>query len=89
MQPAKTFDELVSGADVEVVGIAKDDLSSEFVKLLWANRFDRALRAHGHKDRRFNRAPPGFEDPGTGFGGGVGGEEAKRCRAAHGVFQTV
>ncbi len=89
MQPAEPFDELIAGADVEVIGVAKDDLGSEFVKLPWADGFHRALGSDWHEDRGFDQAPSGFEDSGAGFGGRVSGQEAERRRSAHGVFQTV
>ena len=56
VQPARGADDVQPGADVEVIGIAEDDLGAHLAQLARVNRLDAALRADGHEDRRIHDA---------------------------------
>jgi hypothetical protein len=69
MQPAQPRDTLVAWAQVQVVGVAQNNLEAELLQFLLAERFDRRLRADGHKHgrlhnpvRRIQPPPPRMAD---------------------------
>ncbi len=64
VQPAKGLDHLAPGPQVEVVGVAQDDLGAGGRKLLGRHRLDRAERADRHEDRGLDRPVGGFENAG-------------------------
>ena len=47
----------VAGAQVQVVGVAEDDLGTDLLQLFRQHPFDRALGADRHEGRCFNPAP--------------------------------
>ena len=49
-------DDVHAGADVEVIGVAKDDLSTEFAKFARVDGFYAALSADGHEHRSVDDA---------------------------------
>src|SRR6266545_2235657 len=51
VQPARGADDVETGADVEVIGVAEDDLRAHLAQLARVNRLDAALRADGHVQR--------------------------------------
>ena len=72
VQPARGADDIEPGADVEVIGIAEDDLSAHLAQLARVNRLNASLRADGHKDRRIHDSMRGRQSaqarPGTCIG---------------------
>src|SRR6266699_2957034 len=54
VQPARGADDVQAGADVQMIGIAEDDLSAQFAQLTRINRLDAALGADAHERRRVN-----------------------------------
>ena len=46
---------------IEMIGVAEDDLRSGIFEHRLRERFDRALRADRHKDRRIEGAVPGSD----------------------------
>ena len=54
VQAAHAADGLVAGAQVEVIGVAENDLGAERFQRVLRDGFDRSLRADGHEDRGFD-----------------------------------
>ena len=52
VQSTSGADDVESGADVEMVGVAEDDLRAHLVEFARVNRLHAALRADGHEDRK-------------------------------------
>ena len=67
MQAAGFLNDIQPRAEVEVIGVAKDnlrlDVASEFAQV---HAFHAAERPHGHEYRRFNLAVVGFDDTCSG-----------------------
>src|SRR5204863_5886833 len=61
MQTARGLDDLQAGPDEQMVGVAQNDLGAHLAQLAWIKRFDAALRADRHKDRRIDDAAPRHE----------------------------
>lgn len=57
VQPAEPRHAFVTGAQVQMVGVAEDDLDTDLLQLLRQHPFDRALGADRHEGRCFNPAP--------------------------------
>ena len=55
VQPAHAPDGLVAGAQVEVIGIAENDLRAQRFEHVLRYGLDRSRRAHRHEDRRLDR----------------------------------
>src|SRR5690554_1493748 len=64
-------DQLVAGAEVEVVGIGEHRRCAKLFKLAWRQCFDRRLRADGREDGGLQGSVPGDEGarPRVTFGG--------------------
>jgi hypothetical protein len=56
MQAAVRFDDLQAGAQVQVEGVAEDDLGAERADLFGQHALHRAIGAHGHEGGRFHGA---------------------------------
>ena len=52
VQPARLFDDILSGTHMEMIGIAEDYLRAQPLQLGRRHRLDGGLRPHRHKDRR-------------------------------------
>lgn len=50
-----------------MVGVAENNARVKVFEHFLCQRFDRAARADGHKDGRFNFAVSGFDNAKTGF----------------------
>ena len=74
MEPAEALDELVAGAQVEVVGVAEDELRADVLKDGLGDGLDGALGADGHEDGGIYGAV-GQVKAGATSAGGMGGEE--------------
>jgi hypothetical protein len=79
VQASESGDEVMAGAEVEMVGVAQDDLRAlllgpQFFEDLLGDGFDRALRAYGHEDRGFYGLMREVDARAAGAGG-VGAEE--------------
>ena len=69
MQSARVLEHLRPRAQVEVVGITKDDLSADLITKCGAvDSLDGTLRPDGHEDRCFDQPMGGmqFADAGVG-----------------------
>ena len=77
MEAAQIADQFVAGAQPEVVGVAEDDLRAEFLDFRRVQGFDRALGAHRHENRRFDRAMGQDEFSAAGGALGIGGEDGE------------
>ncbi len=75
MQTALPGDHLLTGANVEMVGISKNDLGTKFVQFGGGDGLDGALRADGHENRRFNDAAARLQAASPGTGGRIGGKK--------------
>ena len=71
MQPAELGDHVVARAEVQVVGVAENDLRADGAQLVRVEALDRALRPDRHECRRLHVAVGGTED--AGARGAVGG----------------
>ena len=74
MQAARRFDDLQSGADIQMVGVAEDNLSPHFQQFTRIERLDAALRPNGHKHGSIDDAMGGREAAKAGPGTCIGGQ---------------
>src|SRR5262249_48870537 len=78
MQSPELADELVSGPQIEVIGIGEDGLGVElFGEVVLGESLDGRLRSHGHENGRFDVAVDGVKNAGTGSSVGALGENFK------------
>ena len=56
VQPAVVGDDVQAGAQVQVEGVAEDDLGAQRPHLVRQDALDRAIGPHRHEGRRFHRA---------------------------------
>jgi hypothetical protein len=56
MQPSETTDQLVAGAQQQMIGVGKDDFCARFLKVAVADRLDGPLGPDRHENR-------GLHDP--------------------------
>jgi len=70
MEAAEFANEAGAGAEVEVVGVAENDLCADFVELSRGGGFDGGLRADRHEGGGLDRAVGGAEAGAPGGGGG-------------------
>ena len=56
VQSPRLLHELVTRTEIQVVGVAQDDLRLDVVEIARGHRLDRRLRADGHVRGRFNHA---------------------------------
>ncbi len=70
MEASEPSYELVAGAQVEVVGVAEDDLGARFLDVLEERSLHRALRPHRHERGRMDDTVRRLElaEPGTSVG---------------------
>jgi hypothetical protein len=65
VQPAELADQPVAGPEVQVVGVAEQDLRAEVAHLVGVQRLDGRLRAHRHEDGRSHLAAHGAKHAGA------------------------
>ena len=58
--------QIVTGAQIQVIGIAEDNLRADGFQIIRGNGLDTACRTYGHEDRSFNRAVRSVQQPGAG-----------------------
>jgi hypothetical protein len=73
VQPAEPRDPLVTGAQVEVIGVGQDDRRAGSLEVIRVQRLDRRVRADRHELRRVDRAMGQLETAQAGTGRTVGG----------------
>jgi len=61
MQPSGIADEIISGPQMQVIGVAEDDRRAALHQFLRRHRLHRGLRAHGHEDGRKDQAVAGLQ----------------------------
>ncbi len=84
VQSAEGADELVTGAQVEVIGIAEEDLDVEILgEVALGEALDGGLGADGHEDGRADIAVRGMQYPGAGPGDGALGLDFEGDLAEH------
>ena len=66
MQAAAPGHEFVAGTQVQMIGVAQNDLRADGVKIVGSKRLHAAHRAHGHEDGGFNDAVRGVKQAGSG-----------------------
>jgi hypothetical protein len=89
MKSPEIADDLFSGTDMEVVGIAQDNACAEGSEFVRRDSFDRSLRAHGHKNRRLHISPPGMQNASASLAGGIGLEKGIGRRRTHGNYKEI
>ena len=62
VETTRGTDDLATRAEIQVVGIAEQDLGAGIGDLLRGEPLDRGLRAHRHEDRRANLPVGGLQD---------------------------
>ena len=67
--PLHAPDGLVAGAQIQMIGVAENDLGAQRLEHVLRNGFDGALRAHGHEDRRFDGLVGQVDAPAPAAGG--------------------
>jgi hypothetical protein len=80
VEPAERGDHVVAGAEVQVVGVAEDDLGADRAQFVRVEALDGAFRADGHEGGGSHVAVPGPEHAGTGCA--VGGDDLEVAHAA-------
>ena len=76
VEAARTAQDVQAGPQVEVVGIAQDDLGVYvFSQVLVVDAFDRTDRSHRHEDGRLDRSVVGGDPAAAGLRGGVPGQK--------------
>ena len=71
VQAAGELDDVHAGADVEMIGVAEDDLRIHLQQFTGVERLHAGLRAHGHENGRIDDAMGGGEPAQTRFGVGI------------------
>ena len=66
MKSARLLDELVTGTQVEVIGVGKHYLRARLLDRLGIQPLDRRLGAHGHETRRVDDPVLGVQPARTG-----------------------
>ena len=66
VQPAELADQLVAGPEMQVVGVAEQDLGAEVAHLVRVQRLHGPLRADRHEDGRAHLPVRGPQHPGAG-----------------------
>ena len=84
VQSTATSDEVVTGPEKEVIGVAEDDGGADIFEIAQRHRLDRALRADRHEHGRVDRAMRGGQDstPGAPIPMSESKGEGKRSSAA-------
>ena len=75
MQAARRLDDFHAGADVEMVGVAQQNLCSHFAQFARVQRLDARLSPHRHEDGRFDYSMRGVDQAGARAGIGALGFE--------------
>jgi hypothetical protein len=71
VQTARRADDFQAGPNIQVIGIAQDDLGAHLAKFARVNGFDAALRPDRHKDWRVNNAVGSCQAAQARFRGGI------------------
>src|SRR5262249_2873422 len=77
MKAAASRDEIVARPQIEVIGVAEQDLRAEFFEIPVRDAFDGALRADRHERRRLHVAVRRGDDTGACESGAVRNAEAE------------
>ena len=78
VQPARLLDQLLAGADVQVIGVGEDDLRADLVQFARGRPLDGRLRAHRHEDRSLDVAVRGMHNAAPRMGFRVLFDQVKR-----------
>ena len=78
VQPTKVADQLAARPQVEMIGVAQDDLRTDLVQVCGRQRLHCALGADRHEDRRLDRAMARRQSAPPGGRGGVGLDKLER-----------
>ena len=65
MQAPEAGDQVVSGTEIQVIGVAEDDLGARLAYALLRQGLDRPLRADRHERRRLDGAVRGADRAGA------------------------
>ena len=68
VQPARLFDEVFAGADMQVIRVGEDDLRTDLVQFARGHALDGRLRAHRHEDRGLDVAVRSMHNAAAGMG---------------------
>ena len=75
VEAASSSDDFHARTDVQMIGVAEDDLGAHFAQFARIDGFDAALGADRHEDRGVDRAVRSGQTAEAGAGGGIGFEE--------------
>jgi hypothetical protein len=79
VQAAQVADQFAARPQIEVVGVAEDDLGADLAQLGRRQRLDRGLGAHRHEDGRLHQAVQGAQPAAPRRRGCVGPEKLEVC----------
>ena len=77
VQAISSPDHVEAGAQIQMVGVAENDLGVHLVEFTQVERLHAGLRADGHEHGRFDDAVRGGQSSETRFGRRIGFEEFK------------
>lgn len=66
MQTSMSGNEIVTGAEVQMIGVAENDFGSDGVQIIRRNGLDAAYSTHRHKDWRIDRPMSRLQCPCAG-----------------------
>ena len=84
VQPAKRFDDLAAGPQVQVIGIAENDLGAGLEEILRRQGLDRPQGSHRHEHGGFDFTMGGLKS--AAAGGGFGGLGTQFKGERHGLL---
>ncbi len=77
VQAPKIGDQVCTGSQIKMIRVPQDQAGPQIVQISGGQGFDRGLRAHRRKNRRWNIAVGGVDDPGPGLAVFIFGEKFK------------
>ncbi len=77
VKPTLTFDDLLSGAKIEMVGVGQDELNIQIFQKLLGHGLHRARCSDRHKNRSFDLSSPGLQHPLAGMGFLISSQNSK------------
>ena len=82
MQAATPRDQVVAGPQIEMIGVAQENLGAELLEIAVRDAFHGALRADRHERRRLDVAVRGRHHAAAGAAVGVGDAKAEGTASA-------
>lgn len=87
VQPAQFADDFMSGSQIEVIGVAQQNLDAKFLKNVLRNALDGPERPHRHKDRCLDFAVRSVDTAQSRSAIGLRNGKEKRGHSRHCIAQ--